>query len=212
VTSELIVECRLFDLPELFEEGWWHTATVAARIALSGGPPRRSRRAELPHPALTSGVWQRSLKVDLVLFPSHAGDSRCCHSEHPTNPIPASLVSLVAGAFRSRIFFPSRVVVRSEQWWRRLPAAQPSATRASRPPAAIAPPYPPAPSQQNNRRTPFSTDVVRPLDDFCWCSCWQCGRDARVPASHRGSPPACQSQTRRPQAPSRLRPCTRTTR
>jgi hypothetical protein len=42
-------------------------------------------------------------------------------SEHPSNPIPASLVSLVAGAFRSRIFFPGQVVVRSEQWWRRLP-------------------------------------------------------------------------------------------
>ena len=94
-------------------------------------------------------------------------------TKRPTNPIPASLVSLVAGVFRSPNFIPTQVMARSEQWWRRLPAAQPSGTRASRPPAA-----------------------VRPLDDFCWCSCWQCGRDARVPASHRGRSPACQSQTR----------------
>ena len=41
-------------------------------------------------------------------------------SRHPTNPIPASLVSLVAGVFRSPNFFLSQVMVRSEQWWRRL--------------------------------------------------------------------------------------------
>ena len=53
---------------------------VAVGTALSGGPPHRSGRAELPHPALTSGVWHQSLKVDLVLFPCHAVDSRCCHT------------------------------------------------------------------------------------------------------------------------------------
>ena len=41
-------------------------------------------------------------------------------SRRPTNSIPASLVSLVAGVFRSPNFFLSQVVVRSEQWWRRL--------------------------------------------------------------------------------------------
>ena len=54
--------------------------SVAVGTALSGGPPHRSGRAELPHPALTSGVWHRSLKVDLVLFPCHAVHSRCCHT------------------------------------------------------------------------------------------------------------------------------------
>ena len=43
-------------------------------------PPHRSGRAELPHPALTSGVWHRSVKVDLILFPCHAVDSQCCHT------------------------------------------------------------------------------------------------------------------------------------
>jgi hypothetical protein len=42
----------------------------------------------------------------------------------PTNPIPASLGSLVAGVFGSPNFLPSEVMVRSEQWWRRLPADQ----------------------------------------------------------------------------------------
>jgi hypothetical protein len=41
----------------------------------------------------------------------------------------------------------------------------------------------PAPSQQNNRRTVFSTDVVRQMDDGSWCSYWWCGRDARVPGT-----------------------------
>ncbi len=41
-------------------------------------------------------------------------------SRRPTNPIRASLVSLVAGVFRSPNFFPSKVMVRSEQRWRRL--------------------------------------------------------------------------------------------
>ena len=49
---------------------------VAVATALSGGPQHRSGRAELPHPALTLGVWHQSLKVDLVLFPCHAVDSR----------------------------------------------------------------------------------------------------------------------------------------
>ncbi len=52
---------------------------VAAGTALSGGT-RTSGRAELPHPTLTSGVWQQSVKVDLVLDPRHATDSRCCHT------------------------------------------------------------------------------------------------------------------------------------
>ena len=43
-------------------------------------------------------------------------------SRHPTNPIPASLVSLVVGVFRSPNFIPSKVMIRSEQLWRRLPA------------------------------------------------------------------------------------------
>ena len=43
-------------------------------------------------------------------------------SKRPTNPIPASLGSLVAGVFRSPNFFPTQVMVRSEQWWRRIPA------------------------------------------------------------------------------------------
>jgi hypothetical protein len=42
--------------------------------------------------------------------------------KRPTNPFPASLVSLVAGVFQSPNFFPTQVMVRSEQWWRRLPA------------------------------------------------------------------------------------------
>src|SRR5262245_43972988 len=37
---------------------------VAVGTALSGGPPRRSVRAELPHTALTSGVWRRSDRSD----------------------------------------------------------------------------------------------------------------------------------------------------
>jgi hypothetical protein len=41
-------------------------------------------------------------------------------SRRPTNPIPASLVSLAADVFRSPNFIPSQVTVRSEQWWRRL--------------------------------------------------------------------------------------------
>ena len=41
-------------------------------------------------------------------------------SRRPINPIPASLVSLVAGVFRSPNFIPTQVMVRSEQWWRRL--------------------------------------------------------------------------------------------
>jgi hypothetical protein len=45
-------------------------------------------------------------------------------SKHPTNPILASLVSLVAGVFRSLNFIPTQVMVRSEQWWRRLLANQ----------------------------------------------------------------------------------------
>jgi hypothetical protein len=43
-------------------------------------------------------------------------------TKRPINHILASLVSLVAGVFRSPNFFPSQVMVRSEQWWRRLPA------------------------------------------------------------------------------------------
>ena len=49
---------------------------VAVGTALSSGPPHRSGRAELPYPALTSGVWHRSFKVDVVLFACHAVDSR----------------------------------------------------------------------------------------------------------------------------------------
>ena len=45
-------------------------------------------------------------------------------TKRPTNPIPASLVSLVAGVFRSPNFIPIQVMVRSEQWWQRLPADQ----------------------------------------------------------------------------------------
>jgi hypothetical protein len=56
------------------------SSEVAVGTALSGGPPHRSGPAELPYPALTSGVWHRSVKVDLVLFPCHAVDSRCCHA------------------------------------------------------------------------------------------------------------------------------------
>src|SRR5215213_9431481 len=33
---------------------------VAVGTALWGRPPHRSGRAELPHPALTSGAWRRS--------------------------------------------------------------------------------------------------------------------------------------------------------
>jgi predicted nuclease of restriction endonuclease-like (RecB) superfamily len=44
------------------------------------------------------------------------------YRKRPTNPFPASLVSLVAGVFQSPNFFPTQVMVRSEQWWRRLPA------------------------------------------------------------------------------------------
>ena len=57
---------------------------VAARTALLDGPPQRSGRAELPHPALTSGVWHRSVKVDLdVPLPG----------KPPTNPfLPVSAV------------------------------------------------------------------------------------------------------------------------
>ena len=43
-------------------------------------------------------------------------------SRRPTNSIPASLVSLVAGVFRSPNFIPTQVMVRSEQLWWRLPA------------------------------------------------------------------------------------------
>ena len=42
--------------------------------------------------------------------------------KRPTDPIPARLVSLVTGVFRSSNFFPRHVMVRLEQWWRRLPA------------------------------------------------------------------------------------------
>ena len=37
---------------------------VAVGTALAGGPPHRSVRAELPHTALTSGVWHRSVGWD----------------------------------------------------------------------------------------------------------------------------------------------------
>ena len=53
-------------------------------------------------------------------------------SKRPTNPIPASLVSLVAGVFRSANFFPAQVMLRSEQWWRRLPADQQQSGRTVR--------------------------------------------------------------------------------
>ncbi len=56
------------------------------------------------------------------------GDER----KRPTNPIPASLGSLLAGVFRSPNFFPSRVMVRSEQWWRRVPADQQQSGRTVR--------------------------------------------------------------------------------
>jgi hypothetical protein len=42
-------------------------------------------------------------------------------SRRPTIPIPARLGSLVAGVFRYPNVFPRYVMVRSEQWWRRLP-------------------------------------------------------------------------------------------
>ena len=190
------------------------------------GRPPEIRTCRVTASALTSGVWHRSLKVDLVLFPCHAVDSRCCHTlerakalskcpgrgslrrvalsrssflhslrrrqgaavvreflryyttvrlptdvhagravldllrptwrpiaarcpwdlpfpacMRPTDPIFGSLVSL-AGIFRFPNVFPSKVMVRSEQWWRRLLSDRPSGTRASRPPAAIATPYP----------------------------------------------------------------------
>jgi hypothetical protein len=41
--------------------------------------------------------------------------------KRPTNRVLASLVSLVAGVFRSPNFIPTQVMVRSEQCWRRLP-------------------------------------------------------------------------------------------
>jgi hypothetical protein len=50
-------------------------------------------------------------------------------TKHPTNPIPASLVSLVAGVFRCPNFFPSQVMARSEI------TAEPGFLRASRPPS-----------------------------------------------------------------------------
>ena len=37
---------------------------VAVGAALSGGPPHRSVRAELPHTALTSGAWRRGGRWD----------------------------------------------------------------------------------------------------------------------------------------------------
>ena len=48
------------------------------------------------------------------------GRPRLGSSNRLTNPILASLVSLVAGVFRSPNFIPTQVMVRSEQWWRRL--------------------------------------------------------------------------------------------
>ena len=63
---------------------------------------------------------------------SFSGAGRCVENDvwlyfdckRPTNPILASLVSLVAGVFRSQNFSPSQVMVRSERWWRRLLADQ----------------------------------------------------------------------------------------
>ena len=48
------------------------------------------------------------------------GAPQALADKRPTNPFPASLVSLVAGVFQSPNFFPTQVMVRSEQWWRRL--------------------------------------------------------------------------------------------
>ena len=47
----------------------------------------------------------------------------------------------------------------------------------------IAPLHHPAPTQPKNSRPSSSMHRARPLDDFCWCSRWRCGRDARVPKS-----------------------------
>src|SRR3954447_1724548 len=78
--------------------------SVAVGTALAGGPPRRSVRAELPHTALTSGVWRRSVRSDRGAGPwDGVASDRRAGGNDPTSSGDADYVFAMRAASLARL-------------------------------------------------------------------------------------------------------------
>lgn len=87
-----------------------HDGAVCVSIPAFHDPQPALRATNAPH--VETGNYEPA-NGNSHIVPNTQG-------KRPTNPMPASLVSLLAGVFRSPNFIRRQVMVRSEQWWRRL--------------------------------------------------------------------------------------------